>query len=117
MEKISEEEAGRRTRYEAFEKAAKEWGATKIAVAHNSNDRSETQLFHLFRGSGIRGLASILPVRDRIIRPLLCLERWEIEKFYNSGELSIARMPPMRRMTTQEIVFGIIFCLMRRRIL
>lgn len=54
MEKISEEEAGRRTRYEAFEKAAKEWGATKIAVAHNSNDRSETQLFHLFRGSGIR---------------------------------------------------------------
>lgn len=81
MEKISEEEAGRRTRYEAFEKAAKEWGATKIAVAHNSNDRSETQLFHLFRGSGIRGLASILPVRDRIIRPLLCLERWEIEKF------------------------------------
>ena len=54
-------EAGRRTRYEAFDKAAEEWGATKIAVAHNSNDRSETQLFHLFRGSGIRGLASILP--------------------------------------------------------
>lgn len=47
-EKISEEEAGRRTRYEAFEQVAKEWGATKIAVAHNSNDRSETQLFHLF---------------------------------------------------------------------
>ena len=60
MEKISEEEAGRRTRYEAFEKAAKEWGATKIAVAHNSNDRSETQLFHLFRGSGIRGLVQTL---------------------------------------------------------
>ena len=80
-EKSSEEEAGRRTRYEAFDKAAEEWGATKIAVAHNSNDRSETQLFHLFRGSGIRGLASILPVRDRIIRPILCLERSEIEDF------------------------------------
>ena len=80
-EKSSEEEAGRRTRYEAFDKVAAEWGATKIAVAHNSNDRSETQLFHLFRGSGIRGLASILPVRDRIIRPILCLERWEIEDF------------------------------------
>ena len=49
LEKCSEEEAGRRTRYEAFDKAAEEWGATKIAVAHNSNDRSETQLFHLFR--------------------------------------------------------------------
>ena len=81
LEKCSEEEAGRRTRYEAFDKAAEEWGATKIAVAHNSNDRSETQLFHLFRGSGIRGLASILPVRGRIIRPILCLERWEIEDF------------------------------------
>ncbi len=80
-EKLSEEEAGRRTRYEAFEKTAREWGAAKIAVAHNSNDRSETQLFHLFRGSGIRGLASILPVRDAIIRPILCLERTEIEEF------------------------------------
>ncbi len=85
LEKCSEEEAGRRTRYEAFDKAAEEWGATKIAVAHNSNDRSETQLFHLFRGSGIRGLASILPVRGRIIRPILCLERWEIEDFLHTA--------------------------------
>ena len=79
-EKCSEEEAGRRTRYEAFERVARELGGAKIAVAHNSNDRSETQLFHLFRGSGIRGLASILPVRGEIIRPLLCLERQEIEE-------------------------------------
>ena len=90
-EKISEEEAGRRTRYEAFDRAAEEWGATKIAVAHNSNDRSETQLFHLFRGSGIRGLASILPVRDRIIRPILCLERWEIEEFLEQRDIAYCR--------------------------
>ena len=90
-EKISEEEAGRRTRYEAFEQAAKDWGATKIAVAHNSNDRSETQLFHLFRGSGIRGLASILPVRDNIIRPILCLERGEIEDFLTQQGISYCK--------------------------
>ena len=90
-EKCSEEEAGRRTRYEAFEQAAEEWKATKIAVAHNSNDRSETQLFHLFRGSGIRGLASILPVRDRIIRPLLCLERGEIEEYLNRRGIPYCR--------------------------
>lgn len=36
LEKCSEEEAGRRTRYEAFDKAAEEWGATKIAVAPHS---------------------------------------------------------------------------------
>ena len=81
QEKCSEEEAGRKTRYEAFEAVAKEIGADYIAVAHNSNDRSETMLFHLFRGSGIKGLGSIQPVRDNIIRPILCLERKEIEAY------------------------------------
>lgn len=79
--KCSEEEAGRRVRYEAFRQAAESFHADKIAVAHNSNDRSETMLFHLFRGTGIRGLGSIPPMRDRIIRPLLCLERQEIEEY------------------------------------
>ena len=97
--KMFEEEAGRRTRYEAFDKAAEEWGATKIAVAHNSNDRSETQLFHLFRGSGIRGLASILPVRGRIIRPILCLERWEIEDTTQQGIFYCKDTATMRTIT------------------
>ena len=79
--KCSEEDAGRRVRYEAFARIAQEYGANKIAVAHNSNDRSETMLFHLFRGSGIKGLGSIRPVRENIIRPILCLERREIEDY------------------------------------
>ena len=77
---MSTEEMGRKIRYEAFRQILGERKG-RIAVAHNSNDRAETMLFHLFRGSGIRGLASILPVRGRIIRPILCLERWEIEDF------------------------------------
>lgn len=80
-EKCSEEEAGRAARYEAFSQAAADFRAGKIAVAHNSNDRSETMLFHLFRGSGIKGLSSIQPVRENIIRPILCLERNEIEQY------------------------------------
>ena len=69
---ISTEEAGRNVRYSVFEK---ELGAKKgrIAIAHNKNDSCETFLFHLFRGTSLRGLTGILPVRDRIIRPLLCL--------------------------------------------
>ncbi len=86
--RVSEEEAGRIVRYRAFERVAKETGATKIAVAHNSNDNAETLLFHLFRGSGIRGLGGIRPVREGIIRPLLCLERKEIEAFLQ--ELGVA---------------------------
>ena len=87
-EKCSEEDAGRKTRYEAFSHAAKEFGATKIAVAHNCNDRSETMLFHLFRGSGIKGLSSIQPVRENIIRPILCLERQEIEDYLEAAGIS-----------------------------
>ena len=87
-EKISEEEAGRIARYEVFERAAQLYGATKIAVAHNNNDRAETMLFHLFRGSGITGLCSIRPKRDQIIRPILCLERREIETYLNNKEIA-----------------------------
>ena len=80
-QKCSEEEAGRNFRYQTFEEVAQEFSAEKIAVAHNLNDRSETMLFHLFRGSGIKGLAGIPPVRGKIIRPLLCVEREEIETY------------------------------------
>lgn len=85
--KCSEEEAGRKVRYEAFRQAAETFHADKIAVAHNSNDRSETMLFHLFRGSGIKGLGSIRPVRDDIIRPILCLERWEVEEYLRQKDV------------------------------
>lgn len=81
---ITTEEAGREVRYEAFEKYFSEFvqdGHGKIAVAHNKNDSAETVLFHLFRGSGIQGLTGIMPVRDHIIRPLLCVERAEIEDY------------------------------------
>ena len=81
QKKCSEEEAGRMARYEAFARTAEDFHADKIAVAHNGNDCSETMLFHLFRGSGLRGLAGIRPVRDNIIRPILCLERREIEEY------------------------------------
>ncbi len=86
--KCSEEEAGRNARYEAFAQAAEEFRANKIAVAHNCNDRSETLLFNLFRGSGIKGLGSIRPVRDNIIRPILCLERREIEAYLREQNIS-----------------------------
>lgn len=80
-EKLSEEEAGRNVRYEAFANAAKQHHCNKIAVAHNQNDVSETVLLNLFRGSGIKGLIGIEPVRGNIIRPLLCVKRSEIEAY------------------------------------
>ena len=82
---LSSEEAGRQLRYAAYEEALKQYRPgdenCKIAVAHNANDRAETMLFHIFRGSGMRGIRSIQPVREQVIRPILCLERGEIEQY------------------------------------
>lgn len=78
QERLSLEEAGRICRYQVFREEAEANGCTRIAVAHHANDQAETMLFHLFRGTGIRGLSGMEPVRDNIIRPLLCVERKEI---------------------------------------
>lgn len=80
---ISTEEAGREIRYRVFAQVLEKMGASKgkIAVAHNQNDNAETVLFHLMRGTGLEGMAGIRPVRGRVIRPLLCLSRMEIEDF------------------------------------
>lgn len=79
--KMTEEEAGRRARYEAFEETAKKIGASCIAVAHHQNDVAETLLMNLLRGSGLHGAGAIRPVRGNIIRPFLCVSREEIEKY------------------------------------
>lgn len=78
---ISTEEAGREIRYAYFSEVAQKTGATRIATAHHGNDRAETVLFQLSRGSGIDGFCGIRPVREQIIRPLLCIGRKEIEEY------------------------------------
>ncbi|MGN0342414.1 MAG: tRNA lysidine(34) synthetase TilS [Roseburia sp.] len=78
---MSVEEAGRKLRYETFEREADRFPGAKIAVAHNQNDQAETVLFQMIRGSCVRGLGGISPVRGRVIRPLLCVSRREIETY------------------------------------
>ena len=87
---MSCEEAGRFLRYQAFAQVLEEEGAEdgKVAVAHNKNDHAETVLFHLLRGSGLAGLTGIHPVRGRVIRPLLCVTRPEIEAFLEENQLA-----------------------------
>nr|MDE6785173.1 tRNA lysidine(34) synthetase TilS [Ruminococcus sp.] len=81
-ESVSLEQAARDMRYQALQKIA--YGK-KIATAHNADDNLETILLNLVRGSGIKGLSGIPPVRGNIIRPLLTVSRSEIEEYLSSA--------------------------------
>ena len=87
--KIGLEEAGRNLRYEFFEEVMKNENANKIAIAHNKNDKAETIIMNIIRGSGIAGLKGIEPIRDeKYIRPLIECERKEIENYCEQNKLN-----------------------------
>lgn len=71
------EEGARKLRYEVFYDIE----CDKIATAHTLSDSYETALFNLTRGTGLKGLCSIPPVRGKIIRPLIYCTREEVEAF------------------------------------
>ena len=75
------EEAGRNARYRAFAETAEQCCCQKIAVAHHKNDQAETVLFQLFRGSRLKGLSGMEAKNGKLVRPLLAVERKEIEGF------------------------------------
>lgn len=85
--KIGTEEAGRFVRYEFFDEILKQTESNKIAIAHNKNDKVETIIMHLLRGSGLSGLKGIEPIRGNVIRPLIECERKEIEKYCDENKL------------------------------
>jgi len=79
------EEAGRLLRYEFLDRVANTIGGAKIATGHTMSDQAETFFLRLLRGSGSRGLAGIYPViAERVIRPMLKIEREEIEDYIES---------------------------------
>jgi tRNA(Ile)-lysidine synthase len=57
--KRSVEEAGRIARRAFLRRAARALGCSHIAVAHQADDRIETVLYRLCRGSGLAGLSGI----------------------------------------------------------
>ena len=88
LHKVSIEMAARELRYKWFEQLREDVGAAGICVAHHRDDSVETVLLNLVRGTGLRGLTGIQPLtsqggggRVRLVRPLLCVSRAEIEDF------------------------------------
>ncbi len=78
--KISTQMAARELRYTWFEEIRSAEGYDYIALAQHQNDAVETVLINLVRGTGISGLHGILPKRDKLIRPLLFLNRQEVNE-------------------------------------
>src|SRR5215216_2152115 len=65
-------------RYRLAEEMAVRLGQQVVVTGHTADDVAETVLMNLARGTGLRGLAGIPPVRGRIQRPLIGCTRREI---------------------------------------
>ncbi len=122
---LSMEEAARELRYDCLLRVCEETGADRIALGHHADDNAETVLFHLARGTGIRGMSGIRPVSERgtvtLIRPLLGVTRKEIEAWllkrgqtfctdstntdltYSRNRLRERVIPEMEQINTQAV--------------
>ncbi len=85
---ISIQMAARGLRYNWFEKNRVNNGYQYIATAHHKNDVAETMLINLTKGTGLAGLHGISNKNKKVIRPLLCFTRNEIDDFVNSNSIA-----------------------------
>ena len=69
----------RAIRWEALRAAGARAGADRIATGHHADDRAETMLMRIVRGTGARGLA-VMPIQDGDrIRPMLNARRRDVD--------------------------------------
>lgn len=79
--KISVQMAARDLRYNWFKELLREHSLDSVVVGHHQNDDVETFLINLLRGSGIRGMLAMSAKNNNIVRPLLSVNREEIEEY------------------------------------
>jgi tRNA(Ile)-lysidine synthase len=85
---LNVEEAARERRYKFLRETARRVKASRIATAHTLTDQAETVLMRILRGSGPTGLGGIAPSIDGlIIRPLIEVERREVEAYLSSRKI------------------------------
>ncbi len=82
------EAIARQKRYGFLYRTAGKINVDVIATGHTASDLTETVLFNLTKGSGIKGMRGFLPKRDKIIRPLFEVSRKEVETYLNEKNIS-----------------------------
>ena len=75
------EQAARAARLRFFNRLMESGKVDRIATGHTRSDQAETVLFRFLRGSGTAGLAGIRPISDGVVRPLIEIDRGEIEGY------------------------------------
>jgi len=83
-ENLGEEAACRILRYKKLESFCQAEGFDYILTAHNRTDQLETVAMRLIKGSALTSLRGIYPIRGKIIRPVLELERKDFEIYLKS---------------------------------
>lgn len=81
------EETGRKVRYDFFDEISKQTKSNKIAIAHNLNDKCETIIMNILRGTGTKGLIGMQKINGKYIRPLIATKREEIEEYLKQNKL------------------------------
>jgi tRNA(Ile)-lysidine synthase len=69
----------RTVRWEALRAAASRAGVDRIATGHHADDRAETVLMRILRGTGPRGLAALPALDGDRIRPFYRARRADID--------------------------------------
>ena len=94
----------RDARYDALEARARELGCDAVVVAHHAEDRLESILQALCRGSGVKGLSSPRWTRalgaTRLVRPLLGTSRSQLLEFCRRLDLPHVHDPTNERLDT-----------------
>ncbi len=93
-EPLATEAAARQWRYGCLEVRARACGASHVLTAHTADDRTETLLLQMARGSHRRGLASLQTLRPlapgiALVRPLLGFSRGDTARICEQWALPI----------------------------
>ena len=85
---MATEEAARILRYDALEEIGDRLGADYIATAHTRDDRAETILLNVIRGTGLGGLYPLPAKRGRFLRPLTGFAKSELQEYLRDNHIA-----------------------------
>lgn len=81
------EQLAREKRYQFFDAVCNIYNTQKVLTAHHLDDRIETSVFNMLRGTKLTGLINMTESSGWILRPLLWIQKSEIYKYLERHKL------------------------------